>query len=109
MYKLFTRIITKTNGNQPREKAGSRKGYSTVNHLQTINQLKEKYNEFKRPLCIGYIDYEKTFDSIEYEAVFKVLRTIGIKEIYFTILEDIYMKLLQEYIWIINFQEKCQY
>ena len=51
--------------NQPREQAGFRKGYSTIDHLQTSNQLIEKCNEFKRPLCIGYIDYEKTFDSIE--------------------------------------------
>ena len=47
--------------NQPRELAGFRKGYSTIDHLQLI----EKCNEFKRPLCIGYIDYGKAFDSIE--------------------------------------------
>ena len=34
------------------------------NYLQTINQLIEKCNEFKRPICIGYIDYDKAFDSI---------------------------------------------
>ena len=31
-------------------------------------------------LCIGYIHYEKAFDSIEDEAIFKALRTIGIVE-----------------------------
>ena len=76
--------------NQPREQAGFRKGYSTVDHLQTINQLIEKCNELKRPLCIGYIDYEQTFDSIEHEAIFKGLRSIGINETYITILEDTY-------------------
>ena len=34
-------------------------GYSTVDHLQTINQLIEKCNEFERSLYIGYIDYER--------------------------------------------------
>ena len=76
--------------NQPREQAGFRKGYSTVDHLQTINQLIEKCNGFNRPLCIGYIDYEKAFDSIEHKAIFKALRSIGINETYITILEDIY-------------------
>ena len=76
--------------NQPREQAGFRKGYSTVDHLQTINQLIEKCNEFKSPLCIGYIDYKKAFDSIEHKAVFKALRSIGINETYITILEDTY-------------------
>ena len=48
------------------------------------------HNEFKRPLCIGYIDYEKAFDSIEHEAIFKVLRSIGVNETYIAILEDTY-------------------
>ena len=57
--------------NQPRKQVGFRKGCSTVDHFQTINQLMEKCNEFNRPLCIGYINYEKAFDSIEDEAIFK--------------------------------------
>ena len=58
--------------------------------LIIFNQLTEKCNEFKRPLCIGYIDYEKAFNSIEHEAILKALRTTGINETYITILEDIY-------------------
>ena len=122
IYKLFTRILqtnkqtqqnktkTKTkkknkkkkekvlDENQPRVQAGFRKGYSAVDHLQAIKQLIEKYNEFKRPLCIGYIDYEKAFDSIEHEATFKALRSTGINETYITILEDTYTGATQEYI-----------
>ena len=56
---------------------------------QLIN-WKKNVNEFKRPLCIGYIHYEKTFNSTEHEAIFKALRSIGIKETYITILDDIY-------------------
>ena len=46
MYKLFTRILQKRmkkvlDENQPREQIGFRKGYSTVDHHQTINQLIE--------------------------------------------------------------------
>ena len=96
MYKLLTRILQKNekvlDENQAREQVGFRKCYSTVDHLQTINQLIEKCNEFKRPLCIGQIDYRKTFDSIEHEAIFKAFRSIGINESYFTILEDIYTR-----------------
>ena len=75
MYKLFTRILPKKmvralDENQPREQSGFRKGYSTVDHLQTISQLIKKCNEFKRSLCIGYIDYEKAVDSVEQKAIF---------------------------------------
>ena len=44
----------------------------------------------KRSLCIGYIGYEKAFDSVEHEAVFKALRSIDVNETYFTILEVTY-------------------
>ena len=81
MYKLFTRILQKRmekvlDENQSREQAGFKKGYSTVDHLQTVNQLIEKCNELKRSLCIGYIDNGKAFDSIEHEVIFKALRSI---------------------------------
>ena len=95
MYKLFTRILQKRmekvlDENQPREKSGFRKGYPTVDHLQTIYQLIEKCNEFKRYICIGYIDYEQSFDSIDHEAISKTSTSISINETYITILEDIY-------------------
>ena len=97
MYKLFTRILQKRmekilDENQSREQASFRKGYLTVDHLQTINQLIERCNEFKRPLCIEYTDYAKAFDSIEREAIFKALKSIDINEIYITILKDIYTR-----------------
>ena len=61
MYKVFTWILKKRMERaldeiQPREQIGFRKGHSTVDHLQTTIQLIEKCNEFKRPLCIGYVD-----------------------------------------------------
>ena len=62
--------------NKPRKIAGFRKGYPKADHLQQIGQLIEKCNEFKRLLCVGCIDYEKAFDSIENEALLKALRTI---------------------------------
>ena len=36
----------------------------------------------------------------------KALRSIGINETCITILEDIYTELLQEHIWIIQYQKK---
>ena len=95
MYKLFTRVLQKRmerdlDKNQPREQAGFRKGYSTTDHLQAVNEIIEKSNEFSKQLCIAFIDYEKAFDSVEHEDIFKALRSIAINETYIKIIEDIY-------------------
>jgi hypothetical protein len=94
-YKIFTRIIQNRikrilDENQPREQAGFREGYSTTDHLQALNQLIEKANEYQLKLCIGYIDYEKAFDSVEHSDLFAALRKIGVNEGYVKIIEDIY-------------------
>ena len=95
MYKLFTKVvcnrITKTlDENQSVEQAGFRKGFSTTDHLHTINQVIEKCNEYGKPLCIGFIDFEKAFDTVEHEAVFKALERQGVEPVYTTILKEIY-------------------
>ena len=76
--------------NQPREQAGFRKGYSTSDHLQALNQTIEKSNEYSLPLYIGFIDYEKAFDTVEHFAIFKALRKTNINETYINSLQNIY-------------------
>ena len=87
----------------------SEKGYFTVDHLQTISQLIKQCNEFSKPICTGYNYYEKAFDSIAHEAVFKALRTLSVKETYVTVLEDIYTgATARVHIWIIKSQRDYQ-
>ncbi|GFS20104.1 endonuclease-reverse transcriptase [Elysia marginata] len=94
-YKLFTQLLQTRmerilDENQPREQGGFRKGYSTTDHIHTLNQVIEKSNEYNLPLCVGCIDYEKAFDSVEHFAIFDALRQININEKYINILENIY-------------------
>uniref|UniRef100_A0A6G5AC50 Putative endonuclease-reverse transcriptase n=1 Tax=Rhipicephalus microplus TaxID=6941 RepID=A0A6G5AC50_RHIMP len=95
VYKLFTKVIAsrvkKTlEFNQSKEQAGFRTGYSTIDHIHTINQVIEKCSEYNQPLYIAFIDYEKAFDSVEISAVMQTLRNQGVDEIYINILEEIY-------------------
>ena len=78
--------------NQPRDQAGFRRKFSTIDHIYTLNQIIEKTNEYNLPLCVGFIDYEKAFDSVEHFAIFEALRKININETYVQILENIYKK-----------------
>lgn len=61
LYKLFSKIITKTltkilDENQPPQQAGFRSGYSTTDHIQTINQIFEKMEEYNHEIHIAFID-----------------------------------------------------
>ena len=85
-----TRIERTLDENQPREQAGFRKGYSTTDHLQALNQIIEKSNEYNLPLCIGFIDYEKAFDTFEHFAIFEALRKTNVNETYINILQNIH-------------------
>ena len=78
--------------NQPRDQAGFRRKFSTIDHIYTLNQFIEKANEYNLPLCVCFIDYEKAFDSVEHFAIFEALRKINTNETYVQILENIYRK-----------------
>ena len=91
IYKLFTKIITNRitrtlDENQPREQAGFRRGFSTIDHLHAVNQLIEKCAEYKIPLVVGLVDYNKAFDSVEIPDVIKALQEQGVNPVYDNVL-----------------------
>lgn len=64
VYKLFSRVITnrlerRFDDFQPPEQAGFRKGFSTMDHIHTLRQIIQKTEEYNRPLCLAFVDYEK--------------------------------------------------
>ncbi|KAE9415687.1 hypothetical protein Angca_006031, partial [Angiostrongylus cantonensis] len=95
VYKLFTRVILNRidrtlDEGQPCEQAGFRKGFSTMDHIHTLTRLIEVSREYKRPLCLTFIDLEKAFDSIEIEAVMEALGNQGVPTQYIKILRELY-------------------
>ncbi|KAE9417249.1 hypothetical protein Angca_007589, partial [Angiostrongylus cantonensis] len=95
VYKLFapvvlSRINRTLDDAQPCEQAGFRKGFSTMAHIHTITRIIEVLREYKRPLCLTFIDLQKTFDSIEIEAVMEALGGQGVPTQYIKILRELY-------------------
>ena len=87
MYKVFSKLLLQgmirtLNLHKPCEQAGFRAGYSTIDHLQAVNQLQEKANEYNFPLRFAFVDYEKDFDSMEFEPLFEELKNQGVDEAY---------------------------
>ncbi|GBP38448.1 Retrovirus-related Pol polyprotein from type-2 retrotransposable element R2DM; Endonuclease [Eumeta japonica] len=76
--------------NQPVEQAGFRKDYSTIDHIHTIKQLLQKYNEYNKTIYLAFIDYSKAFDSLKHESVWQSLKEQGIRNAYINIIKNIY-------------------
>ena len=84
LYKLFSKVLTRRliknlDEQQPCEQAGFRTGFSTADHIQTINQVIEKVQEFNLPLYMAFVDYSKAFDSIEHSIVLQALQNQGVE------------------------------
>ena len=78
------------NFHQTREQAGFRSGYSTVYHLQAINKVQEKANVYNISCNFAFVEYEKAFDSIEFESPSEALRDLDVDEAYLKIIRNIY-------------------
>ena len=83
VYKLFTSILGERmleilDSNQPAEQAGFRKTFSTLDHIQAVGDLIERAGEYKIPLFLVFIDFEKAFDSVEHDAVWSAMYNQGV-------------------------------
>ena len=94
-YKVFSQVIMRRmlrtlDQHQPREQAGFRSRFSTIDQIHVISQLQEKADEYKIPFCFAFVDYEKAFDSIEFNPLFESPENQGGEAAYMTILRDLY-------------------
>ena len=54
-------------------------------------RLMKTYREYNIPLCVAFVHYEKSFDSVQTQAILTSLQEQGIEDVYTEILKDIYM------------------
>ncbi|CAM4532085.1 unnamed protein product [Leuciscus chuanchicus] len=92
-YKVFTKVLYKRlarqlNEQQPPEQAGFWSGYSTMDHIHVLNQLLEHCREYKMPLVLAFIDYEKALDNVEIN-VLLALQQQGVTDEYVSLLQEL--------------------
>ncbi|KAK6748822.1 hypothetical protein RB195_001446 [Necator americanus] len=95
IYNLFARVILNRiekvlDEGQPCEQAEFRKGFSTIDHINTVSKLIEVSREYKIPLCLTFIDLKKAFDSVETEEVMEAFDNQGVPIQYIKVLRELY-------------------
>jgi hypothetical protein len=95
IYKTFIKVIEnriagQLDRHQPPHQAGFRPGFSTTDHLHTLNQIIEKFTEYNIPLYLAFVDYTKAFDSVTHSSIVTALQNQNIDPIYINLINTIY-------------------
>ncbi|KAK6745401.1 hypothetical protein RB195_011870 [Necator americanus] len=95
LYNVFTKIILKRISRtldeaQSQEQAGFRQGFSCLDHIQIVSRVIEVCREYRLPLVLTFVDYEKAFDSVETNAILSALVDQGVDESYVRTLANCY-------------------
>ncbi|KAK3545686.1 hypothetical protein QTP70_010891 [Hemibagrus guttatus] len=87
---ILQRIIAAVDIKLRQEQAGFRKGKSCINHIFMLRQILEQSHEWNSPLYLVFVDFEKAFDSLQRDSLWKILRHYGIPKKLVTIIQDLY-------------------
>jgi hypothetical protein len=72
--------------------AGFRKNRSCTDQIATLRIIVEQSLEWSTPLYINFIDYEKAFDSVDRETLWKLLKHYGIPDKLIYIIKNSYQE-----------------
>lgn len=50
---------------EPPVQAGDRRGFGTIDHIRSVIQIIQKFQEYDQPLGLAFVNYEKAFDIVE--------------------------------------------
>ena len=91
MLKLFqTRFQQFMNREIPDVQAGFRKGRGTRDQIANIRWIIEKAREFQKNIYFCCIDYDKAFDCVDYNILWKILKEMGIPDYLTWLLKNLY-------------------
>ncbi|CAH8834294.1 unnamed protein product [Trichobilharzia szidati] len=72
------------------EQAGFRKGKSCSDQIATLRIIIEQSMEWQSNLYLNFIDFEKAFDSVDREVIWKLLEYYGVPQIFINLIQQLY-------------------
>ncbi|KAK6749545.1 hypothetical protein RB195_001890 [Necator americanus] len=63
-------------------------GFSCLDHIQTVSRVIEACREYRLPLVLTFVDYEKAFDSVETNTILSALVDQGVDASKYAYCED---------------------
>ena len=79
----------------PDVQAGFRKGRGTRDQIANIRWIIEKAKEFQKNIYFCFTDYDKAFDCVDHNKLWKILKEMGIPDL-FTSLWEICMQVKKQ-------------
>ena len=74
----------------PDVQAGFRKGRGTRDQIANICWIIEKAREFRKNIYFYFIDYDKAFDCVDHNKLWKILQEMGIPDNLTCLLRNLY-------------------
>ena len=87
---LQARLQQYVNCELPDVQAGFRKGRGTRDHIANIRWIMEEAREFQKNIYFCFIDYAKTFDCVDHNKLWKILKEMGIPDHLTCLLRNLY-------------------
>lgn len=88
---IVNRIAAEVNKHLREEQAGFREGRGTTEQIFILRNIIEQTVEWNSNLYICFIDFEKAFDSVHQETLWKIIKHYGIPEKLIRLLKCMYI------------------
>ena len=91
MFKILqARLLWYMNHELPDVQAGFRKGRGTGDQIANIHWIIKKAREFQKNVYFCFIDYAKTFDSLDHNELWTILKVMEISDHLTCLLRNLY-------------------
>ena len=88
---LQARLQQYMNCELPDVQAGFRKGRGTRDQTANIHWIIEKAREFQKNIYFCFVDYDKAFDCVNHNKMWKILKKMGIPNHLTCLLKNLYV------------------